>query len=71
MNSYAKQPLEIIKQSGYTRKEIAEIRGVTPETLSRHIHGHINMSIHDVEAYAKILKVSPQSILFPKPPSQL
>ena len=60
--------LEIIKQSGYTRKEIAEIRGVTPETLSRHIHGHINMSIHDVEAYAKILKVSAQSILFSEAP---
>ncbi len=54
----------IIRQSGYTNKEIAEQRGVTPETLSRHIHGHINMSILDVEAYAAILNVQPQSILF-------
>ena len=55
---------DIIQQSDYTNKEIAEQRGVTPETLSRHIHGHINMSIIDVEAYAEILKVTPQSILF-------
>ena len=60
--------LEIIKQSGYTIKEIAEIRGVTPETLSRHIHGHINISIHDIEAYAEILKVTPQSILYNEAP---
>ena len=43
---------DIILQSDYTNKEIAEQRGVTPETLSRHIHGHINMSIIDVEKYA-------------------
>ena len=60
--------LEIIQRSGYTNKEIAQKRGVTPETLSRHIHGHINMSIHDIEAYAEILKVSPQSILFSEAP---
>ena len=60
--------LEIIKQSGHTRKDIAEKRGVTPETLSRHIHGHINMSIHDIEAYAEILKVTPQSILYNEAP---
>ena len=60
--------LDIIQQSGYTNKEIAEKRGVTPETLSRHMHGHINMSIQDIEAYAEILKVTPQSILFNEAP---
>ena len=60
--------LDIIQQSGYTNKEIAAKRGVTPETLSRHIHGHINMSIQDIEAYAEILKVTPQSILFNESP---
>ena len=60
--------LDIIQQSGYTNKEIAEKRGVTPETLSRHMHGHINMSIQDIEAYAEILKVTPQSILFNESP---
>ena len=59
---------DIIQKSDYTNKEIAEKRGVTPETLSRHIHGHINMSIHDIEAYADILKVTPQSILFNEAP---
>ena len=60
--------LNIIQQSDYTNKEIAEKRGVTPETLSRHIHGHIKMSIIDVEVYAEILKVTPQSILFNEAP---
>ena len=59
---------DIIQQSDYTNKEIAEQRGVTPETLSRHIHGHVNMSIHDIEAYADILKITPQSILFNEAP---
>ena len=60
--------LDIIQQSDYTNKEIAEQRGVTPETLSRHIHGHINMSIIDVEKYAEILNVRPQDILFSDDP---
>ena len=40
---------DIIQQSDLTNKEIVEQRGVTPETLLRHIHRHINMSIIDVE----------------------
>ena len=59
---------DIIHQSDYTNKEIAKLRGVSPETLSRHIHGHINMSIRDVEKYAEILKVRPQDILFKDDP---
>ena len=29
----------LIQASGKTKREIAELKGVTPETLSRHIHG--------------------------------
>jgi len=54
----------IIRKSGMTKRQVAQARGVTPETLSRHIHGHINMTITDAEEYAKVLGCNAQQIMF-------
>lgn len=61
----------LIKASGKTKREIAEIRGVTPETLSRHIHGRIEMTVNDAEEYAKILETSAMTVLFPSVPMKV
>jgi len=54
----------IIRKSGMNKRQVALARGVTPETLSRHIHGHINMTITDAEEYAKVLGCKAQQIMF-------
>lgn len=54
----------IIRKSGMNKRQVAQARGVTPETLSRHIHGHINMTITDAEEYAKVLGCKAQQIMF-------
>ena len=54
----------IIRKSGMNKRQVAQARGVTPETLSRHIHGHINMTITDAEEYAKVLGCNAQQIMF-------
>jgi len=58
----------IIRASGITKKQIAKAAGVTPEALSRQIHGHANLTLQDAERYAEILSVSVQKILFVYPP---
>ena len=56
---------ELILSSGKTKREIAELKGVTPETLSRHIHGKIQLTMADAEEYGQILGVEPMSVLYP------
>lgn len=58
----------MIQRSGLAKKEVAAAKGVTPETLSRHIHGKIQMTLTDAEAYAKVLDCTPQEVLFPTKP---
>ena len=45
----------MIARSGMSKKEVAALKGITPETLSRQIHGKIQMTLADAERYAKIL----------------
>jgi len=54
----------MIKQSGLPKKVIAERKGITPETLSRHIHGKIQLTLNDAEEYADFLSCRPQDIMF-------
>ena len=58
----------MILKSGMTKRVIAEEKGITPETLSRHIHGKIQLSLNDAEDYSKILLCSPQEIMFKADP---
>lgn len=57
-----------IRRSGKAKKEVAAAKGVTPETLSRHMHGRIQMTMLDAEDYARILNVPVQRILFKNEP---
>lgn len=59
---------EMISQSGMSKKALAEEKGVTPETVSRHIHSKISMTLQDVEDYARILKCQPHEIAYTSPP---
>ena len=57
-----------IRKAGKAKKEVAAAKGVTPETLSRHMHGRIQMTMLDAEEYARILNVPVQRILFKEEP---
>ena len=58
----------MIARSGMSKREVAALKGITPETLSRQIHGKIQMTLQDAERYGKILDCTPQDVLFPTPP---
>jgi len=57
----------MIQKAGMAKREVAALKGITPETLSRQIHGKIQMTLADAERYAKILDCSPQDVLFVSP----
>jgi len=57
-----------IKAAGLAKKEVAAAKGVTPETLSRHMHGRIQMTMLDAEDYARIIGCTVQQILFKNEP---
>lgn len=57
----------IIRASGMTKKQVAKAAGIMPETLSRHIHGHVQMTLENAERYAEILNVSVQRVMFSYP----
>ena len=59
---------EMIKRAGLQKKLVAERKGVTPETLSRHIHERVPMTSVDAQEYADILDCFPQQILYPHEP---
>ena len=46
---------KMIISSGKSKREVAQAKGITPETLSRHISGKIGISLDDAEHYAEIL----------------
>ena len=58
----------MVDKSALTRKEIAHLKGVTPETLARHINGKINLNIEDAIDYGKILDCKAQEIMFVNQP---
>ena len=55
---------EMIARSGMQKQEVAQMKGITPETLSRHISGKIQLTRRDADDYAHILDCKPQEILF-------
>jgi len=56
---------KMLSESGMLKRDIAKIKGVKPETLSRHISGQIKMTLDDAFEYAEILGCAPQDIFFP------
>lgn len=58
----------MITRSGMSKREVAALKGITPETLSRQIHGKIQMTLQDAEYYGKILNCAAQDVLFATPP---
>lgn len=60
-----------IKMSGKTQVEVAKLKGIAPESLSRHIAGRSQFSIQDAIEYAQILGCSPEQLLFEQKPIQV
>ena len=59
---------QMIRQANMTKREVAALKGITPENLSRQVNGHTNITLQDAEHYAKILGCTPQDVLFALPP---
>ena len=55
---------KLIKAAGLSHAEVADAKGIAPESLSRHASGRSQFSIEDAIDYAKILGVDPSAILF-------
>ena len=55
---------KMIEKSGLQKKVVAERKGVTPETLSRHIHERVPMTSQDAREYADILGCAAYEIIF-------
>lgn len=62
---------KMIRRSGMTNKQVAEEKGIKPETLSRHKSGAIQISRNDADEYAQILNCLPQQILYASSPIPL
>lgn len=59
---------QMIRQANMTKREVAALKGITPENLSRQVNGHTNITLQDAEHYSKILGCSAQDVLFATPP---
>lgn len=55
---------KMIEKSGLQKKVVAERKGVTPETLSRHIHERVPMTLVDAREYADILGCAAYEVIF-------
>lgn len=55
----------LIRKSGWSKKEFADLNGITPTTLSRHMHGKVPMTVRDAEKYGEHLNVCARTVLFP------
>jgi|TARA_B100000085_G_scaffold280124_2_gene304537 hypothetical protein len=64
MNDMPNNLNKMIEKSGLQKKVVAERKGVTPETLSRHIHERVPMTIVDAREYADILGCHAYEIVF-------
>ena len=59
----------MIRRSGLLNKEVAERKGIRPETVSRHISGALQFTLKDAEEYAMILNCTAQDVLFVQKPT--
>ena len=59
----------MIRRSGLLNKEVAERKGIRPETVSRHISGALQFTLKDAEEYAMILGCTAQDVLFVQQPT--
>lgn len=57
-----------IKLAGMTNAEVAEAKGIAPESVSRHVNGRSAMSVKDAIEYAAILDCRPEQLLFERKP---
>lgn len=62
---------QMIRRSGLLNKDVAERKGIRPETVSRHISGALQFTLKDAEEYAMILECTPQEILFVQAATEL
>jgi len=58
----------MILASGMTKTRVAEEKGITPQNLSRVIHGKTKLSLTDADEYSKILNCSAQQVMFRNEP---
>ena len=61
----------MIRTAAMTKREVAALKGITPENLSRQVNGHTNITLRDAEDYAKILDCLPEEIMFATKPIKL
>ena len=57
-----------IKKAGFKKQDVAELKGITPITLSRHISGVTTLTLQDAEEYGRILGCHSFDILYPSKP---
>ena len=58
----------LMRSAGISGVQMAEIRGVTPETVSRHVTSKTSMKMDDLVAYSEILDCKAEDIIYePKP----
>ena len=62
---------QMIRQANMTKREVAALKGITPENLSRQVNGHTNITLQDAEQYAKILGCAAQDVMFATPPTPI
>jgi len=61
----------MIRAANMTKREVAALKGITPENLSRQVNGHTNITLRDAEDYAKILNCLPEEVMFATKPIKL
>ena len=54
---------KLVKAKGMTGAELAKLRGIRPETVSRHMNDRTAMSQADYQAYAEILEVEVTNLM--------
>lgn len=63
--------LQMLNKSGLTQRKVAEEKGVTPETVNRHIHNKVSMTLADASDYARILDCTTHEVLFKTKPADI
>ena len=61
----------MIRAANMTKREVAALKGITPENLSRQVNGHTNITLRDAEEYAKILGCLAEEVMFATKPIKL